>query len=198
MPSTSSSGWSVFCSDLVWRQGWSVPRSRFYLSDNAFRPFPISCVIQILQLASLREPLCANGRHSEQAPFALPKSHKSARACKRANTRLAFQRPEGKWASTYSNFPIEYHWKIGIFKTLIHRLVWACPEICYICKTKQRLPLQKTSNCLHFWLIDKSCHRLVVSLWDCRQGEIIWETRFSMLHWQSHSYSRATSDNSML
>ena len=87
------------------RQGWSVPRSRFCSSDNAFRPFPISCVIQILQLASLREPLCANGRHSEQAPSALPKSHKSARAFKRVKTRLAFQRPEGKWAPTYSNFP---------------------------------------------------------------------------------------------
>lgn len=78
------------------RQGWSVPRIRFCSSDNAFRPFPISRVIQILQLASLREPLCANGRHSEQVPSALPKSHNSARACKRAKTRLAFQRPEGK------------------------------------------------------------------------------------------------------
>ena len=90
---------------LLRRQGWSVPRSRFCSSDNAFRPFPISCVIQILQLASLRELLCANGPHSEQAPSALPKSHKSARACKRAKTRLAFQRPEGKWAPTNSNFP---------------------------------------------------------------------------------------------
>ena len=132
------------------RQGWSVPRSRFCSSDNAFRPFPISCVIQILQLASLREPLCANGRHSEQAPSALPKSHKSARAFKRVKTRLAFQRPEGKWAPTYSNFPMEFNWKIGIFQTLIHRSVWPCPEICYICKTKQRLPLQKTSNCSIF------------------------------------------------
>ena len=80
-------------------------RIRFCSSDNAFRPFPISRVIQILQLASLREPLCANGRHSEQVPSALPKSHNSARACKRVKTRLAFQRSEGKWASTYSNFP---------------------------------------------------------------------------------------------
>ena len=34
------------------RQGWSVPRSRFCSSDNAFRPFPISCVIQILQICT--------------------------------------------------------------------------------------------------------------------------------------------------
>ena len=38
----------------------------------------------------------------------------------------------------------------SVYMNIIHRLVWPCPEICYICKTKQRLPLQKTSNCLHF------------------------------------------------
>lgn len=70
-----------------------------------------------------------------------------------------------------TSFGWKFHWKIGIFQTLIHRSVWACPENCYICKTKQRLPLKKTSNCLHFWLIDKSCHWLVVSLRDCRQGK---------------------------
>ena len=52
----------------------------------------------------------------------LSKLSKSARACKRAKTRFAIQRPEGKWAPTFSNTPMHFHWKIGIFQTLLLEL----------------------------------------------------------------------------